>query len=220
MKRLLRISAVGLSLALLLAGCASTPETTAGKTNIQKQVKPFYVVQHQFTKTGGDIPAWVNLDLAEVQALPQYKDKAIFKLEKEGKSVEGVKALSEADFAAEVANSINVKVQAKLKTALVGSADKADAYVEKVTSTLASAQISGIKKESQFWVQLQYYKEDGQTLDTNRLVYTVYTLYSVPSATLKELINKALTGADAVPAKTDEEKRARDLVKGSLNEEF
>lgn len=220
MKRTMSVSAVSLSLALVMAGCASTPDTTSGRVDVQKQVKPFYVVQHQFTKTGGEIPAWVNLDTSDIQALPQYKDKTIFKLEKEGKSVEGVKTLIDLDFNAEVATNISQKIQTKAKGALVGSADRAEAYLEKVTQTTASASISGIKKESQFWTQLQYYKEDGKTPDTGRLVYTVYTLYSVPTTSLTDQITKALTGADTTPPKSDEEKRARELVKASLAEGF
>jgi hypothetical protein len=48
--------------------------------------------------------------------------------------------------------------------------------------------------------------------------YTYYSLYTIPRATLDELIRKALNDADvAEKPKTENEQRARDLVKEAFS---
>ena len=99
--------------------------------------------------------------------------------------------------------------------AAAGDKDMIETYMEEVVRSVAKAELHGLKKESDYWIQQRYFTADGEVEGD---FYTVLVLYSIPRKTLDKIIADAISGIEK--PKTEEEVRARDLVNKALREHF
>jgi len=81
--------------------------------------------------------------------------------------------------------------------------------MENVVKSLAQAQLTGFKKEKDFWVQRQF--ADG------RLDYSYKVLYSIDKDSVKKLLNDAASGQKAdTPEKVSAKDKVKKLIDADL----
>jgi hypothetical protein len=105
----------------------------------------------------------------------------------------------------------------KFAGAAAGDMNKLEGYMEQVVKSLSDATITGYKQVDNYWVQMRYYKPDG---NVDEDAYTYLALYTIPKAVLDELVRKALDEAAVAnrPRSPDEE-TARKRVKEAFAKE-
>ncbi|PIE97810.1 MAG: hypothetical protein CR988_06005 [Treponema sp.] len=199
-----------------LTSCASEPETS-GMGQVSDSIKKPVLIDHKNLKWSKDAPTWVSKEVSELEAQPKYADLYIFKFESpRSKSLEGAE-LWTRDFSvpSEMARMVKMRVESKAVAAAAGDKDLITGYLEDIVKTLTDTKLSGFKKETDYWIQQRYFDAEGEPAGDD---YTYLVLYSIPKKTLNRLIDNAITGADEVKPKTEEEKRVRDLVKESIKD--
>ncbi|EFW37570.1 hypothetical protein [Treponema phagedenis] len=192
---------LGLAVVSLLFGCAT-------KRGINKPV----IIDHKNQKWDKAPPDWVSMERNEIEQMAQYEKMYIFKFESEkSKDLEGGQLwLRNFQAASELARMISQRIRDTGAAAAVGNKDLLDSYIEEVVHTVSEAEINGIKRESDYWVQRRFFDAEGEPEGD---FYTVLALYSVPRKTLDKLIENAING---IKPKTEEQIRTRDLVKQSM----
>ena len=115
----------------------------------------------------------------------------------------------------ELSKTIAQRIKDVSAAAAVGDKNTLGTYMEEVVRSVSQAELHGLKKESDYWVQQRYFTADG---DVEGDFYSVLILYSIPRKTLDRLIADAINGVEK--PKTEEEMRARDLVNKALREDF
>jgi len=216
-KRIGKLTGLALLLALVMAGCASTPEPE--KESLTKNLpapvlKRPDILDHKNYKFGRDIPDWVVMDATEIEKLPQYQDDYVFKFESpRAQSLQGAELWTRNFTAAsQIAQTVRNRVRVKFAGAAVGDMNMVENYMETVVDSLSDAQFSGYQPVADYWIQMRYYRDDG-TVDED--AYTYYVLYTIPKTTLDRMIRDALDNADQKPA-TEEEVTARQRVKDAF----
>lgn len=202
-----------------LAGCPSAPPAT---TAVATATPPFVILQHKGTTLGIiDPPKWVAYAVegpSKIEGLPEYADKYVVIVDNTGKDLTGLKEWSssfEAD--REISKRLMTRVEAKFAGALVGDKDKVEGYMESVVKSTSEATFTGFKKDSDWWVQIRWFKEDGKTIDKEEFRYLV--LFTIPKATLEAQLQKILDGSYE-KAKTPEKAAAMDRVKEAFFTDF
>lgn len=199
----------------LLVSCASTKGSTMPE--VSAEVKKPVLLDHKNLKWGKEMPEWVAMEPQELEAKDQYKDMYLFKFESpRSKSLEGAE-LWTRDFSvpSELARTVKMRIESKAAAAAVGDKDKVEGYIEDIVKTITDTKLSGFKKVSDYWIQQRYFDDKGKPAGDD---YTYIVLYSIDRNTLDRLIDDAISGADEVKPKTEEEERARELVKNALHE--
>ena len=203
------VAVVAVSLLLVAAGCASPRRARA------EFARPtFVIVEHQASALGGDVPDWTTKDIGTLEADPRFEGRYVFRFEETGTDLTGVRNVSNNMSApAEVARLISMRVEQVFAGAQVGDQDFVETYFENIVKTVASAQISGLRKYGEYWVLKEYTTDDGSP---GRREYSYYTLYWIDHSRVEDLIERALTGLDA---RTEEEVTARERVRRLLRDE-
>ena len=199
--------------AAIFANCATKDSKALG--TVSPNVKKPEIIDHRNFKWGKDVPMWVAQEPQELQKNSDYKDVYLFKFESpRSKSLEGAE-LWTRDFSvpSEMARMVRMRVESK--AAAAGDKDKIDGYLEDIVKTITNTNLSGFKKESDYWVQMRYFDADGKPSADD---FTYIVLYSIPKKTLDRLVSDAVNGADNVKPKTEEEKTVRERVKQALSE--
>ena len=213
MKRIVK-AVLCAAVALAVFGCGTTK--SAVKTN-ESGVKKPELVDHKNQKWGKAPPEWVSMERDEIEAMDKYKDVYIFKFESEkSKDLEGTQLwLRNFSATTELSKTIAQRIKDVSAAAAVGDKNTLGTYMEEVVRSVSQAELHGLKKESDYWVQQRYFTADG---DVEGDFYSVLILYSIPRKTLDRLIADAINGVEK--PKTEEEMRARDLVNKALREDF
>lgn len=202
--------------AAIFASCATTKEVQPiGK--ISGKVKQPEIIDHKNFKWGKDVPAWVAQEPQELQRSSDYKDVYLFKFESpRAKSLEGAELWTK-DFSipSEMARTVRMRVESKAAAAAAGDKDRIDGYLEDIVKTITDTELSGFKKESDYWVQMRYFDAEGKPETDD---FTYIALYSISKKTLDRLISDAISRADKVKPKTEEERTVRERVKEALKE--
>ena len=217
-KAIVVLSLVALAVAFLAVSCASAPPPQAAQpTPAAKQEPPKLqpiakkpdMLDHKNYKWGTQPPEWVTVSVSDLEAMDKFKASYVFKFESpRAKDLQGAE-LWTRNFtaAAEIAQQVKNRVQVKFAGAAAGDINKLGTYFEQVVKSFSDATFAGYKLTDSYWVQMRYYKPDGNQDSDD---YTYLALYSIPRATLDELVRKALETANTVEKpKTEEEKTAR-----------
>lgn len=221
MKKILGIMAAFLVL-FLVFGCASKPETPApAPTPVQAK---FEILQHKGTTLGVVTPpAWVEAAIngpKAVEKLADYKDSFVVVVDTMGQSLDGVQLVaSRLNADTEIARYLSLRVKDTFAGAQVGDKDKIENYMERCVKSVSEAKFSGMRKATDWWVQLRWYKpENPKAFDRDE--FRLLQLYTVDKATLEAQLQKILSGEAANEPKTPEKQRAMDLVQQSFFEGF
>ena len=214
----------GCILAILLASCATTEKNVAsGSGNSSKAVskvrKP-EMIDHKNQQFGKEIPEWVSMEQYDIEQLPRYKDVYIFKFQSErSKDLEGAQLwMRNFTVASQISRLITQRIQDKAVSAAAGNADKIDSYTKELVKLVSEANMSGLKKESDYWTCRRFFNADG---DVDGDFYTLVMIYSVPRKTLDGIIKDAIAKAnDKEKPKSQEEIDLREMVNKAMTENF
>ncbi|MDR2588349.1 MAG: hypothetical protein LBC67_02875 [Spirochaetales bacterium] len=215
---------------VLAAGCASGGSVGGGGGSssvspaqpeaVQPIVKKPDMLDHKNFKWGTQPPEWVTMNIDELEALDKYKNDYAFKFESPvAQNLQGAELWTKNFTAgAEIAGQVKTRVQAKFAGAAAGDINELGTYMENTVKSLSDASFSGFRQRDNYWVQMRYYKEDG---NKDKDGFTYLALYTIPRTTLDKMIQDALAGAESTEKpKTENEKTARERVKESLKEGF
>jgi hypothetical protein len=214
-----------LIVALTAAALVMSAVSCAGKPQAPKAKGPAYqVLDHKTMAIGGDIPAWVTTYIEggaqAVEALDAYKEKYVFVGEDSGTNLPALRLwVQNFNIAQDLSQMVSLRVKTKFAGAAAGSPDdEFGRYFENVVKNTSEASFSGARKETDFWIQKRFFKEDGKTVD--REAYDVYVLVSIDKESLKNQIQAVLDGTAADTPPSKEQQTAIDRVKESFYEGF
>lgn len=214
------LAALALSLVI---GCASKPKssgTTAAPAQLAEPiVRRPDMLDHKNYKWGTQPPEWVTMNVDDLEAMAKYKEDYVFKFESpRAKNLQGAELWTKNFTAAsEIAQQVKNRVQVKFAGAAAGDMDELGTYMEQVVKSFSDATFAGYKLKDSYWVQMRYYRPDGNPDGDD---FTYLALYTIPQATLDELVRKALDEAgEAVRPKTQEEQTARQRVQEAFERE-
>lgn len=219
MKKLI-VTLTAAALVMSAVSCASKPDN---KT-LAKKGPAYEVIDHKTMAIGGDIPAWVATYIEggaqAVESLDAYKEKYVFVGEDSGANLPALRLwVQNFNIAQDLAQMVSLRVKTKFAGAAAGSPDdEFGRYFENVVKNTSEASFSGARKETDFWVQKRFFKEDGKTVD--REAYDVYVLVSIDKESLKNQIQAVLDGTAADTPPSKEQQTAIDRVKESFYEGF
>ncbi|MBN1798640.1 MAG: hypothetical protein JW822_08675 [Spirochaetales bacterium] len=206
-----------LVLLLVAVGCKSTPKDkgngdTTPTSDLMKPPPEPIIISHQY-KGLGEVPEWVLMPIGKIEELPEHRGYYVFKESFSGRNLEGTKIQAQ-NFSVDdqIARMVSVRIQSKYAGAIVGDSDMAEQYFEKVVKSIAEGRVGGSKKYDEYWVQRRYFKDEN-TVDKE--VFEYYLLVRVPMSEIKAAIARAFDGNKP---KSEEETRARDLVKDALED--
>ena len=203
--------ALALIAAIVIAGCASSPETQPAEF----EQASFRIIEHKNSTLGGDVPDWTSQDVGELEQDERFEGKYVFRFEETGEDLAGVKTIADNMSApSEVARLISTQVEQVFAGAQVGDQDMVETYFENVVKTVSETEINGLRKYGDFWVLKQYVNEDGSAGEKE---YAYYTLYTIDESIVAELVDRAIEGLEA---ETEEELTARERVRQVLEDEF
>lgn len=218
------LSLIGLALVLLvLASCAGTPEPPPAVT-METKTPPFDVLQHKGTVLGvTTVPGWITAALdgpKAVERLADYANKYVVVVDVTGGNLEGTQlAASRLNADTEISRFLSIRVQDFFSGAQVGDKDQLETYFERVVKSVSEARFSGFRRETDWWVQIRWYKPDARkTFDHDE--YRVMQLYTIDKAVLDEQMRKLLDQAEVEEPKTEAKVRAMDLVQESFKTDF
>lgn len=230
MKKVLFSAVLVVLLFSLVTGCASKPKPKpspapqaapaqpAPQPIPQPIVKRPDILDHKNYKWGREPPEWVTMNVDELEALDKYKSDYVFKFESpRARDLQGAELWTKNfTAAAEIAQQVRNRVQVKFAGAAAGDMNQLGTYMEQVVKSFSDATFAGFKQKDSYWVQMRYYKPDG---NVDQDAYTYLALYTIPKATLDELVRKALDEAgNTVKPKTPEEQTARKRVQEAFAE--
>jgi len=215
-----RIILAALAALLVLSACATKPEPLPPVPTVGK----FEILQHKGTTLGVmSPPAWVEAAIngsRAVEKLPDYKNDVVIVVDVTGGSLDGVmNDASRMNADTEVSRYLSLRVKDTFSGAQVGDKDKIETYMERCVKSVSQAQFTGIRKATDWWVQLRWYKPSNpKAFDHDE--YRLLQLYIIDRALLQEQVRKILEGVAADEPKTPEKQRAIDLVQQSFFDGF
>lgn len=200
-------------------------QTIDNSTKVARKVKDPEMIDHknmQFGKDIKDIPKWITMELHEIEELPQYKSKDLVMFVFDQHNIKDLEAgkiwMKNFTVASELAKHISQRVKDSAAVAVAGNSSGVGAYMEELVKSVSEANISGLKKEGDYWTYRRFFTADGEVEGD---FYSMYMLYSVPRKVLEGILKGAIDKANGkVPAKTQEEIDARALVQKAVIEEF
>lgn len=204
------------TLAFVLAGCASEPEPAPEPTPVDlAQAPSFRIIEHKNSTLGGDVPDWTTMDVGALEDDPRFEGRFVFRFEETGGNLQGVKAIADNMRApSELARLISTRVEQVFAGAEVGDQDFVETYFENVVKTVSETEVNGFRKYGDFWVLKEYYDANGAATERE---YAYYTLYTIEEEIVSELVGRAIEGVEPT---TEEEVSAQQRVRDILDEEL
>ena len=208
----------------LVPGCPSKPKAKAATAvPAAKVAEPIGrrpdMLDHKNYKWGTQPPEWVTMNVTDLEAMDKYKSDYVFKFESpRAKDLQVAEPWTKTfTAAAEIAQQVRNRVQVKFAGAAAGDMNQLGSYMEQVVKSFSDATFTGFKQKDSYWVQMRYYKPDG---NVDQDAFTYLALYTIPQATMDELVRKALEEAgQTVKPKTPEEQTARKRVQEAFEKE-
>lgn len=223
MKKLL-FAIVLIASVVALAGCVQTKPAPEQAPAPMTSMTPFDILQHKGTVLGVNTPPnWVVAAMEgpkAVEKLPDYKDKYVVVVDVTGKDLEGTRlAAQRLNADTEIARFLSIRVKDAFAGAQVGDKDKIETYMERVVKSVSETRFSGFRLESDWWVQIRWYKPDGKkTFDRDE--FRVMQLYTIEKDLLMEQLRKILDSENANEPKTPEKERAIQAVQSAFADGF
>lgn len=204
----------------LCTSCQTTEKAKDGKSKVVGKAKMPEMIDHKNQQFGKEIPEWVSMEQYDIEQLPRYKDVYVFKFTSEkSKDLEGSQIwMRNFTVASEVSRLISQRIKDKAVSAAAGNADSIDGYTKELVKIVSEANMSGLKKETDYWTYRRYFKADG---DVEGDFYATFMLYSVPRKVLDGIIKDAIAKAnEKEKPKSQEEIDLRNMVNKAMTEEF
>ena len=157
-----RVALAALAALLVLSACATKPEPLPPTPTVGK----FEILQHKGTTLGVmSPPAWVEAAIngsRAVEKLPDYKNDVVIVVDVTGGSLDGVmNDASRMNADTEVSRYLSLRVKDTFSGAQVGDKDKIETYMERCVKSVSEARFTGIRKATDWWVQLRWYKPNN-----------------------------------------------------------
>ena len=216
MKRFSRVLFVGITIALLglVMACSTNPPLRKGEVLLEDKGSAY----------GIKTPKWVQMAIVggskEVGKLPDYKNDVVVIAQFEAANLQSAQLLAERMQAqTELASYLSTRVKDAFKGANVADADSANfgIYGERFVASVAEAKYSGFRKDTDWWVKVQTYKEDRQP---DKQMYRVIQLWAINKDMLQKQFDMILESVKAQAPKTPETQRAMDLVDNTVSKDF
>jgi len=207
-------------LVFLYISCETTNEYSNGTAKVSVKGKAPEMIDHKNYQFGKEVPEWVSMEQYDIEQLPRYKDVYVFKFTSEkSKDLEGSQIwMRNFTVASEVSRLISQRIKDKAVSAAAGNADAIDGYTKELVKIVSEANMSGLKKETDYWTCRRYFKADG---DVEGDFYATFMLYSVPRKVLDGIIKDAIAKAnEKEKPKSQEEIDLRNMVNKAMIEEF
>ncbi len=212
------LCAVVLSLGMLTA-CASGSKVKPAEAAQQAKEIERVIVDYKGSTLGAEIPAWVQ-DVSDdnyeaLQNLPSFKDTKLIPVVavERGKNLDLLRSwANNFSVQSQIARAIQNKVSAEFGGNQEGDKNSEENrnFVKELVATFSQTNISGLKKEKDYWIKL---KVRDNYKKTEEEFYEYYVLYSIDSTVLQEQIDIAL---GKVEAKTQAQKEMKNEVKDAL----
>ena len=224
MKKVITFLCVGCLIASVFISCETTDNSyhSSAPMAIKKSMRLPELLDHKNRKCGESIPDWIGEDVADLEKSGKYGGSYIFVFESgKARYLEGDQFwlwLSNFTAAREIARWASKRVSDKAATAVAGNKNVMGGYTKELVKIVSEATINGFKKEGDYWTLRRFYTPEG---DVEGDFYSVMALYSVPKATLDQIVRDAMKTANGrVPPKSPEEQEAYDEVQRAFEEGF
>lgn len=201
----------------IIFSCASKP----GKRTAFQDTPEYKVIDFKDKAMGGEIPEWVTLSTDELEKTKYQKDYVFVISGPEGQSREGVLSIAKnLDAPQEIAQMVTVRIKTKAAGHGIDSKDVTGQAVVRAAETISKAKITGLRKRGEFWVKKRFFNAKGET---EKEVYEVKVLYTVPRDVIDELIKHELKKAlgQVSPKMSEEDKtsaiKAEEIFKNGLD---
>lgn len=207
-------------LVFLYISCETTNEVSNGTAKVSVKGKAPEMIDHKNYQFGKEVPEWVSMEQYDIEQLPKYKDVYVFKFTSErSKDLEGSQIwMKNFTVASEISRLLSQRIIDKAVSAAGGNANAIDGYTKELVKIANESNISGLKKEGDYWTYRRYFKPNGEVEGD---FYSTFMLYVVPRKVLDEIIKDALTKAnEKEKPKSQEEKDLREMVNKAMTEEF
>lgn len=198
----------------LVASCATKPPLRKGDL----------LIEDKGTAYGIKTPKWVETAIIggakDIEKLPDYKNFVVVVAQFEAQNLQSAQLLAERMQAqTELASYLSTRVKDAFKGANVADADSKNfgVYGERFVASAAEAKYSGFRRDTDWWVKVQTYTDDGKP---DKQIYRVIQLWTIEKEMLKKQFDMILSGIQASVAPTPETKRAMDLVQGTIAKDF
>jgi hypothetical protein len=196
-------------------GCATTKNSAAKPAKEIDRV----IVDYKGAAIGGEVPSWVEAvvddDFETLQSTPSFKDKGLLPVVavERGKNLDLLKSwANNFSVQSQISRAIQNKVSAEFGGNQEGDKNTEENanFVKELVATFSRTNISGLKKEKDYWVKLKIRDNHKKTEEET---YEYYVLYSINQKTLQEQIDIAM---GKVEAKTQQQKEMKSEVKDAL----
>ena len=198
----------------LVASCTTKPPLRKGEV----------LIEDKGTAYGIKTPKWVATAIIggpkDIEKLPDYKTVAVVVAQFEAQNLQSAQLLAERMQAqTELASYLSTRVKDAFKGANVADADSKNfgIYGERFIASVADAKYSGFRKDSDWWVKVQSYTDEGKP---DKQMYRVIQLWTIEKEMLKKQFDTMLTDMATQVEATPENKRAMDLVQGTVAKDF
>jgi hypothetical protein len=196
-----------------LNGCSTNPPLRKNEVLLEDKGTAYNI------KT----PKWVETAIINgskgIEKLPDYKDYVVVIAQFEAANLQSAQLLAERMQAqTEMASYLSTRVKDAFKGANVATADSANfgVYGERFVASVGQATYSGFRRDADWWVKVQTFKEDKQP---DKQIYRVIQLWAMPKTMLQKQFDLILNPIRA-EAKTPETARAVDLVENTVAKDF
>lgn len=198
----------------LVTSCSTKPPLRKGEV----------LIEDKGTAYGIKTPKWVGAAVIggpkEIEKLPDYKNVVVIIAQFEAQNLQSAQLLAERMQAqTEMASYLSTRVKDAFKGANVADADSKNfgVYGERFIASVAEATYSGFRKDTDWWVKVQSYSDDGKP---GIQTYRVIQLWTIEKEMLKKQFDIMLSSLQGEVAFTPETKRAMDLVQNTVTKDF
>lgn len=207
--------------ALALVVCLGVGCASSQKAKPAKQAKEIerVIVDYKGAALGGEIPTWVQAvtddDFDTLKQSSVFKDTKLMPVVavERGKNLDLLRSwANNFNVQAQISRAIQNKVSAEFGGNQEGDKNSEESrnFVKELVATFSQTNVSGLKKEKDYWIKL---KVRDNYKKTEEEFYEYYVLYSIDSTVLQEQIDIAL---GKVEAKTQAQKEMKKEVKDAL----
>jgi len=198
----------------LVTSCSTKPPLRKGEV----------LIEDKGTAYGIKTPKWVAAAVIggpkEIEKLSDYKNVVVIIAQFEAQNLQSAQLLAERMQAqTEMASYLSTRVKDAFKGANVADADSKNfgVYGERFIASVAEATYSGFRKDTDWWVKVQSYSDDGKP---GIQTYRVIQLWTIEKEMMKKQFDIMLSSLQGEVAFTPETKRAMDLVQNTVAKDF
>ncbi len=169
--------------AILMTSCAGVPPRTGAFSH-------YTLLDHKGKAEGAPPPAWVSMEIRELEASAEFRGLALFRFEESGKNLESLRRWTAAFSApSELSSRISTLTKASFDALGQGDRDRLYDYCRLVVESVSETEFIGFIKYDEWWALLRYGRAAGPKAGTKEYLY--YSLYVLPKSVLKDYMAAA-----------------------------